>query len=557
MKKIFYLFLFLSQLIFSQDNVKVDLSNPKATLFTHLYFLEEGSYEPVKSAAAIKLDDKSKAVEISLKIKDIYEALGLEIDFLEVPDSNEYLDTITDHAGELSKSAFHRFTPFPLRLPEVYVERSKGKWYYSEKTIKNIDEIYKDAFPMELSWVPKKFPKLFKAKVFGILIWKPILVLFLFLILSLLYRLLLPLLVFVLVKIKNSFAKLEHIKTKALVKELARPLLLLFILWIIEILLPYFYFDILNTYIVTGLKIADTVLWVIVIIALVELILRLYMESNVKSKSRIEKQLAPILSKLFLSFIIFIGFLHILTVFGVRPATVLAGVSIGGLAFAFAAQDTLKNLLGTIVIFLDKPFHIGDWVAIDVFEGQIESVGLRSTRIRAADTTLHQIPNSVISEANINNKGLRTHRRYTTELGIRYDTPPKLVRAFTKGIKEIIKNHPGADNDNYNVEFSSFGDFALLILVNVYFINLEWGDEEAARNILNLAVIELAAELGVEFAFPSTTLMIEQFPEKGSDAPKYKTDDDSIDKSIKTVIGKFTGEDHKERMKNTSTIPDE
>ena len=555
MKKVLLLFLMFSNLIFSQEEVKVDLSNPRATLFTHLFFLEEDSYEPVKSAETIKDLDISKAVEVSFKIKEIFDGRGLEIDFKTVPKTNNYLDTITDYADALDNALFHRYAPFPLRLPEVYLERSGDKWYFSKKTVDHIDDIYKDTFLLELGWLPQKFPNFFKTRVLGIRIWKPVLATFFGLILLLLYRLLLPVMVFILVKIKNSFHKLKNIKTKDLIKELARPLVLNLILWIVGILLPYFHLEYLNSYIVIGLNIAETILWVVIIIALAELFLRLYMESNLEG--RIEKQLAPILSKLFLSVIWLFGFLHILTIFGVRPATVIAGASIGGLALAFAAQDSLKNFLGTIVIFLDKPFHIGDWVAINELEGEVESVGVRSTRIRAADTTLHQIPNSVISEANINNKGLRTHRRYTTELGIRYDTPPKLVRAFTKGIKEIIKKHPGADSNNYNVEFSSFGDSALLILVNVYFTKLEWGDEEAAKNILNLAVIELADELGVDFAFPSTTLMIEQFPEKKSDTPKYITDDDSIHKGITTVLDNFEKEDNKVRMKNTSTIPDD
>ena len=130
-------------------------------------------------------------------------------------------------------------------------------------------------------------------------------------------------------------------------------------------------------------------------------------------------------------------FLHVLTVFGVDPATVLAGASIGGIAVAFAAQDSVKNLIGTMVIFLDKPFQLGDWVQFGAVEGSVEEVGFRSTKIRAADTTLFQVPNSKISEADINNKGLRVFRRYTTEIGVRYDTPPELIEAFVEGIKKI------------------------------------------------------------------------------------------------------------------------
>ena len=125
-------------------------------------------------------------------------------------------------------------------------------------------------------------------------------------------------------------------------------------------------------------------------------------------------------------------------VLGADPATVLAGASIGGLAIAFASQDTVKNLIGTVMIFIDKPFHIGDWIEGGGVVGTVEEVGFRSTRIRAADTSVYQIPNSKLSEIVIKNSGLLLFRRYNTTLGLRYDTPPELIEAFVKGVREII-----------------------------------------------------------------------------------------------------------------------
>ena len=124
-----------------------------------------------------------------------------------------------------------------------------------------------------------------------------------------------------------------------------------------------------------------------------KLILSFYNKLTKKTHTKLDEQLAPILGKLISGLVVFIGILHILTIFGVDPTTVLAGASIGGIAIAFAAQDSVKNLLGTVIIFLDKPFHLGDWVVIGGVEGVVEQVGFRSTRVRAADTTLFQLPN--------------------------------------------------------------------------------------------------------------------------------------------------------------------
>ena len=166
------------------------------------------------------------------------------------------------------------------------------------------------------------------------------------------------------------------------------------------------------------------------------------------------------------------------------------------------------------MIFVDKPFHIGDWIEAGEVVGTVETVGFRSTTVRAADTSVYQIPNSALSEMVVNNKGLRAYRRYTTNLGVRYDTPPELIDAFVVGVRKIIEFHPDTRDEAFNVEFNGFGDSALLIMVNVYFTVLDWNKEQASKHSLHMAILKLAAELGVEFAFPSTTVMIEQFPEK-------------------------------------------
>jgi len=193
-----------------------------------------------------------------------------------------------------------------------------------------------------------------------------------------------------------------------------------------------------------------------------------------------------------------------------------------------ASQDTVKNLIGTIMIFLDKPFHIGDWIEAGEVVGTVETVGFRSTTVRAADTSVYQIPNSTLSEMVVNNKGLRAFRRYTTQLGVRYDTPPELLEGFIGGVRKIIELHPATRDDAFNVEFSGFGDSALLILVNIYFTALDWNEEQASKHSIHMAILRLAAELGVEFAFPSTTVMIEQFPEKKGMDVQYNIDEKRI-----------------------------
>ena len=138
-------------------------------------------------------------------------------------------------------------------------------------------------------------------------------------------------------------------------------------------------------------------------------------------------------------------------------------------------------------------------------------------------------------------------RRHRTELGLRYDTPPELIDAFVKGVRELIMVHPDSRKDAFNAEFIGFGDSALLILVNVYFRSLDWNLEQSSKHKLHIAIVKLAKELGVEFAFPSTTVIIENFPEKKGINPRYDTDKERIEIAISSVVSNFEEENPTEK----------
>jgi MscS family membrane protein len=343
-------------------------------------------------------------------------------------------------------------------------------------------------------------------------------------------------------KLQELIIRRPSLKSFDVLHELARPIALIIIIEIIEAILPSLQLFGINDFLFLSLEIAKTVFWVFVFLKLMKVVLSMYNQYTEKTITKLDEQLAPILKKVLDGIIILIGILNILTLFGVDPITVLTGASIGGIAIAFAAQDSVKNLIGTIVIFLDNPFHIGDWIEMGEAVGTVERVGLRSTQIRGLDTSVYQVPNSIISESVINNKGLRIYRRYTTELGIRYDTPPVLIEAFVKGVRELIVAHPDTRSESYNVEFTGFGDSALLILLNVYFKQLDWGVEQSSKHRLHIGIVKLAAALNVQFAFPSSTLMIEQFPEKKEIDMHYITDNEVINRDIKAVLDDFEKE---------------
>ena len=537
MKKIIFLLFFIPLYAIAQENVRVDLSNPNATIYTHLYFLQDDTYQPKKAAKVFHGLTLTIAVDKAIKLKKILDGKGLFVDFSKIPSDPNFNDTI-------GYTSVYKYTLFPQRMPEIYVEKINGKWYHSPETIAQIDVIYNKVFPWYVDKLQKIIPDLGNKKAFGFELWQFI---------GILLMIVISILIVIIVK-KFSYWILQAIQEKItnedsnkedklVLKKLAHPISLVIGVKFVDVIFPALQFSLnINTWVFLLLNIAEAVFWVYMFLKLVKVIMHVYIEYTSKTESKLDDQLVPILNN-FLTGIVFVyGFFKILTLFGVDATTLLAGATIGGLAFALASQDTVKNLIGTIMIFLDKPFHIGDWIVTSELEGTVEKVGFRSTRVRAADTSIFQIPNSKLSEIVINNRGLLLFRRYNTNLGLRYDTPPELIEAFVQGLRKIIILHPKTSSEMFNVEFVGFGDSALLIMCNVYFKSLVWGDEQSSKHKLHIAIIQLAKELGVDFAFPSTTVTIENFPEKVGINPKYNTNQEFIDGAVSKIITQFEAE---------------
>ena len=510
MRNILLFFLILSSTLAAQNIVKVDLSSPKSAINTHLYFLQSDSYEPQKSASTIYGFEGEEAQDIAIKIKKILDGKGLKVDLKRVPSDKMYSDSSEVNVGK-------RYVLFPHQMPDIYLEKIGKSWYYSSETISNVDAIYESVFPWYIENLLKVIPEFGHKEILTIEIWQFIGILLLLLVSVLLFYILRRIVFYLLRKIQFWIVHTSNVKIITALKKLARPIVFLILSWFIKLMLPSLLLGIIvNNVLFLALNIMVTVFWIYVFLKLVQVVMSIYAAFAESTHSKLDDQLVPILHNFLTGIVIFIGFLKVLTLFGIEPVTVIAGASIGGIAVALASQDTVKNLIGTIMIFVDKPFHIGDWIEAGEVVGTVETVGFRSTTVRAADTSVYQIPNSTLSEMVVNNLGLRAYRRYSTNLGIRYDTPVELINAFMDGIRKIIAKHPVTRDEAFNVEFVGFGDSALLILVNAYFTAADWNIEQGAKSSLHLAILELAAELGVEFAFPSTTVMIEEFPEKKS-----------------------------------------
>ena len=236
-----------------------------------------------------------------------------------------------------------------------------------------------------------------------------------------------------------------------------------------------------------------------------------------------------------------IGVVLVLSNMGVNVTGLVAGLGIGGLAIALAAQSALENLLGSLVIFTDHPFKVGDYVVIDQLEGTVESVGFRSTRIRTFYNSIVTVPNGELAKIIIDNMGMRHLRRVKTTLAVTYGTPPEKMEAFCAGIRELIRLHPWTSKERYFVWFEDFGAASLDIRL-VYHMNVQdFATEFRERHRMNLDIMRLAQHLGVEFAFPTQTI----FMGKETTPPPIYPEASDIKTSLKQAINKAEEEARK------------
>jgi MscS family membrane protein len=241
-----------------------------------------------------------------------------------------------------------------------------------------------------------------------------------------------------------------------------------------------------------------------------------------QTPSPTDEHMVPIVARIINVLIISAGFVQILGIFYVNVTALIAGLSIGGLAIALAAQETVKNLFGSLMIYADKPFKIGDIITVGAVTGTIEDIGFRSTRIRTFDTSLISIPNGNLMNETINNLGLRKQRRYNTALNIAYHTPPLLVESFVEGLREIALTHPEVDKEEIYIHLNNLGPSSIDIIFVIFFNTKEWALELKWKEQVIASILELASSLGLQFAYPTTSLHIESMPEKKSNISDYR-----------------------------------
>ncbi len=235
-----------------------------------------------------------------------------------------------------------------------------------------------------------------------------------------------------------------------------------------------------------------------------------------RTESTLDDHLVPFVRKSLRVFIVVIAVLMLIQNLGYSISGLLASLGLGGLAVALAAKDSLSNIFGSLMILLDRPFSIGDWIQAGDMEGTVEEIGFRSTRIRTFAKTLITVPNSVLMNMAINNYSQMPKRRIKLTVGITYGSTPDQVRKAVAAIRELLRTHPAIHQEFYLVNFTDFGASSLDIMIYCFTTSTVWQEYLDARQDVCLKIMDELQKLGLEIAFPSQTVYLHDM---GSEQP--------------------------------------
>lgn len=393
--------------------------------------------------------------------------------------------------------------PGAVEQPLVLARSEDGTWQFSAETVANADELYNEYKDAPLLAGPPPWYQ--KIKLGDNALWR-VGALFLTILIALIAARIIRI---VLNSIARRFDDLQKIMMAAMCRALGQSVG--FVLFVVGLKIGV-HFLVLNATVESIVGTCTSILMALAVafvgwnmVSVVDTWLRNFAE---RTESTLDDMLVPMVRASLRVTIVVLVLVQIATILSDKPVTsVIAGLGVGGLAIGLAAQDMIKNFFGSIMIFSDRPFELGDRIKVDGFDGPVEKVGFRSTQVRTLDGHLVTIPNGELANKSIENVGKRPCIKRSLNIGVTYDTAPAMLARAKDILQELLADHEGMDPEKpARIYFSDFKDFSLNIMVIYWYAPPEYWDYMAFSERLNLQILERFNAEGIEFAFPSQTI---------------------------------------------------
>lgn len=477
-------------------------ASPQEAARSLLDWLQPERWDPEAAATCLDLPPGSDEPpgDVAVKLKKVLDARGLYVP----------TDSLSADPAYKDASGQQRVEPLPS-FPRLVLEKHGDRWLWSRDLVAAADDLYDETFSGFAGVVQRAMPVRLRGRVLGVESWQIVagtVLVLLTLLAGLLARRLL-------VRQILRLARAAEVELTAdLLGRAQAPLTWLIGGFVFHWGVPELQLGVRTSRMLLFLSNAVLSLSVILIaVRAVDVIAHLLTERALRSDTKLDDQLVPLGRKAAKVAVWLLGAVFMVENLGVDVASLLAGLGIGGLAFALAAKDTVENLFGSVMIFIDRPFQIGDWIITnDGTEGVVVEVGFRSTRIRTFQDSMVTVPNGKLAMATIDNMGGRTKRRVKVTLGLTYDTPRTKIAAYIQAIEAFLRADPAVAPGTLEVHLSAFGASSLDILIYYFLAVPDWHGELGERGRHYLEFIRMAEDLGISFAFPSTSLYVEKLP---------------------------------------------
>lgn len=502
-----------------------DLRSPRAAVTTFLSAMEPDSGEPNVERATKALDTSllpelirnERANEIAVKLYTILSYR--EITASKVPSS---LSVGAVRIGDVDDLG-------------IYLEQTGSNWRFSRTTVENVPEMFRKVEPnlsrrdmrrlgkTSATWLTIRsyIPENLKSTTFFIEDWHWVAAVATIILALVLHLLLVWLTRFSLYRLIPARFSIQPTKT---LSSLKKPIFVVVFTSAVQLLLSMVDLEIdFYSAAITWLSTLRVLAFMVLAIRLIHLFSDRVNRIAAGKTSSADEILYPLMEKGAWVCTIVAGTAQILSIHGVNVSGLVAGLGLGGLAFALAGKDTVENIFGAVAILIDQPFRVGDTIVTGGIQGSVEHIGLRSTRLRTPENSLVAVPNSKIISAHVDNLGARASIRVKFFLNVSLSTPPASIEALCAGIRYLLKSNPACPDESIIVHLNDLTSSGLLILVQ-YNLSLQaWSEEQRKKEEVFLAILRLTHELQIPLAPPSQEIRVSQHT-TGHDRPTVPSD---------------------------------
>jgi MscS family membrane protein len=495
--------------------------SPRAALQRFFEHIRNGQYKAAASLLDVPPGQAAEAPDLARRLKAVLDhRLWIDLDAVSGSAEGNLDDKLLPRLEDIGKIAGPTGTAEPVRLVR-FTHGGRGGWRFSRATVARIDTWY-EALPNR--WLMERLPQpVLRVGPFGLMWWQWLALPILALLSALIGRVLSWLTRKVLARIAAHTAATWD---DMLVSRSRGPLRLLWAIIAAYVMLPGL------ALLPPAQDLAHAVLKSGAIAALFWTVLRsIDLASDLISRSEAvqsptARSVLPIASRFAKVAVVAMLAIAVLSNFGLPVASLLAGLGVGGVALALAAQKTVENLFGALSLGIDRPFRIGDFVKVGDVSGHVESIGLRSTRIRTLDRTLVTMPNGGLADSRVESIAARDRIRLYTVLSLEYGTTEVIMRRVLAEIEELLRSDVRVLPDSIGVNLKELAAYSLNIEVAAALMTQDWAVFLVWRQNTLLSIMGIVERAGTAFAFPTRSVHVRPSVNNGA-APSLSNGGDS------------------------------